>query len=151
MYKQIEQHEYKDDSVKIIWGPHYQIPSEEGIKFPKRNDYKKQIIVNLYSSDDGQERFNDLLTLECHDKLKNAEAENLTIDYIDSKLGKLYGCSDPDLAIFFGSFCCTMGFLPWHIRLTEFIPISNRLHNISLDKYLQVLYKYGKCEQRFGK
>ena len=158
LHKDIEQHAKGDDNENIVWGPTYQNPSEDGVKFPHRNGFKRHIIVNLYSSDDGHEKFNQLLKQElCRDKdvsaeMATVESKKITIDYIDEKLSKLYGCMpDPDLAIFFGSFCCTMGFMPWQIRLTEFIQISNKLKNLSSEKYLQVLYKFAKCEQRFGK
>lgn len=155
MHQNIEQQAIGDDSDNIVWGPSYQTPSEDGIKFPHRNGYKRHIVVNLYSSDDGHGKFSELLTHElCRDKVESADSESkkITIDYIDEKLSNLYGCMpDPDLAIFFGNVCCTMGFMPWQIRLTEFIQISNKLHNLTLEKYLRVLYKYAKCEQRFGK
>lgn len=146
------------DSENIVWGPKYQNTSKDGVKFPHRNGYKRHIVVNLYSSDDGHAKFTELLTQElCRDKdasenSGNCNTKQITIDYIDEKLSKMFGhIPDPDLAVFFGSACCTSGFMPWQIRLTEFIPISYKLHNLSLDKYLQVLYKYAKCEQRFGK
>lgn len=57
---------------------------------------------------------------------------------------------DPDVILYTGPLCCTYGFLPWQIRLTEFIPLSLS-HNINIYNYLGALYKYSKCDQRFGK
>lgn len=153
-YKSIEQHMQKNDSENIVWGPNYQAPkdSSTGIKFPHRNGYKKHIVVNLYSSDDGHAKFDQLLTQEFCDASATYDSKQITIEKVDETLSKLYGLMpDPDLAVFFGTTCCTMGFMPWQIRLTEFIRISYKLHNLSLEKYLRVLYKYAKCEQRFGK
>lgn len=147
----------KTDSENIVWGPNHQTPSDDnGISFPHRNGYKKHIVVNLYSSEDGHAKFDQLLTQElCRDNYDASamcDSKQITIDKVDETLSKLYGLMpDPDLAVFFGTTCCTMGFMPWQIRLTEFIQLSYKLHNLSLDKYLRVLYKYAKCEQRFGK
>lgn len=150
-HKTIEQHANKCDSENIVWGPNYQTPSTDGIKFPHRNGYKRHIIVNLYSSEDGHAKFNQLLRQGIHSD-KNTDSERITIEYIDEELRKICGnLPEPDLGVFFGSYCCSSGFMPWHIRLTEFIPISHKLHNLSLEKYLKVLYKYARCEQRFGK
>lgn len=147
----------KSDTENIVWGPNHQTPSDNtGIKFPHRNGYKKHIVVNLYSSEDGHAKFDQLLTHElCRDNNNSStmcDSKQITIDKVDETLSKLFGhMPDPDLAVFFGTTCCTMGFMPWQIRLTEFIQLSYKLHNLSLDKYLRVLYKYAKCEQRFGK
>jgi dehydrodolichyl diphosphate syntase complex subunit NUS1 len=111
--------------------------------------------VNLYSSEDAPAKFDELLMQElCNESTGSAicKSKKITIDYIDEKLRKLYGeINDPDLAVYFGNTCCTMGFMPWQIRLTEFVPISYKIQSLSLEKYLRVLYKYAKCEQRFGK
>lgn len=146
------------DNENIVWGPNYQNNSE-GIKFPHRNGYRRHIVINLYSSDDGYGKFNELLTDELCKKTNNVDDEedilnsrNITIDKVDRKLSKLFGnIPDPELAIYFGNVTCTAGVLPWHIRLTEFIQIAYKQHHLSLDKYLRVLYKYARCEQRFGK
>lgn len=80
------------------------------------------------------------------------ESKDITIEKIDKTLNKLYGnIPDPELTVYFGKVTCTAGLLPWQIRLTEFIQISYKQHQLSLDKYIRVLYKYAKCEQRFGK
>jgi hypothetical protein len=151
--KSIQQLSNTDDSENIVWGPDHQKPAEDGsIRFPHRNGYKRHIIVNLFSSDDGHAKFDQLLTREMCQDSKKRKNQQITINEVDEKLSKMFGnMPEPDLAIFFGSVCCTMGFMPWHIRLTEFIQISHKLRDLSLDKYLRVLYKYAKCEQRFGK
>lgn len=143
------------EGENIVWGPNYQTPTGDGIRYPHRNGFKKHIVVNLYSSEDSQEKFNQLLTGEgCKESAISAihDSKQITIDYIDEKLSKLYGdFPDPDLALYFGNVCCTTGLMPWQIRLTEFIPISYKLSSLTLNKYVRVLYQYAKCEQRFGK
>ncbi|CAG9801700.1 unnamed protein product [Chironomus riparius] len=147
------------DNENIVWGPNYLKGSNsDGVKFPHRNGYRRHIVINLYSSDDGYGKFNELLTDELYKKATNfgddetLNSRNITIDKVDRKLSKLFGnIPDPELAIYFGNITCTAGVLPWHIRLTEFIQIAYKQHHLSLDKYLRVLHKYARCEQRFGK
>lgn len=139
-----------NSNENIVWGPHYYHTSNDNaiVKFPHRNGYKKHIVINLFSSQDSYGKFNQLLTNE----LINTPSQQISIELIDEKLRRMYGnIPDPELAIYFGNNTHTSGFLPWHIRLTEFIQIAYKLHHLSLDKYLKVLYKYAKCEQRFGK
>lgn len=152
-YETIEKQLEISRNENVVWGPNYQTRSgdDDGsseIKFPHRNGYKKHIIINLYSSHDSYGTFNQLLTND----LSKTPSQQISIDLVDEKLKKLYGnIPDPELAIYFGNSTCTSGFLPWHIRLTEFIQVAYKLHHLSLDKYLKVLYNYAKCEQRFGK
>lgn len=137
-----------NSNENVVWGPDYHQTSTGEIKFPHRNGYRRHIIINLYSSHDSYGSFNQLLT---HD-LSKTPSQQISIDLVDEKLNKLFGSiPDPELAVYFGNSTCTSGFLPWHIRLTEFIQISYKLNYLSLDKYLRVLYKFARCEQRFGK
>lgn len=130
----------------VVWGP--DCYRDGSIKFPHRNGYRKHIVINLYSSHDSYGTFNQLLT---HD-LSKTPSQQISIDLVEEKLSKLFGSlPDPELAVYFGNSTCTSGFLPWHMRLTEFFQISYKPHYLSLDKYLRVLYKFARCEQRFGK
>lgn len=132
----------------IVWGPHYHSNGNGEIKFPHRNGYRKHIIINLFSSRDNFESFNHLLTNE----LSKVKSQQISIDLVDEKLRKFFGnIPDPELAVYFGNHTFTSGFLPWHIRLTEFTNIAHKLHHLSLNKFIRVLYKYARCEQRFGK
>ena len=49
------------------------------------------------------------------------KSSDINLDLIDEKLGLELGIPEPDLAIFFGETCSTYGFLPWQIRVTEFL------------------------------
>lgn len=76
---------------------------------------------------------------------------DISIPLVDKCLRNLLpDYSDPDLAIYFDDHCCTYGMSPWHIRLTEFAQVKLD-SSLKLENYLKVLYKYSKCEQRFGK
>ncbi|XP_023213473.1 dehydrodolichyl diphosphate synthase complex subunit NUS1-like [Centruroides sculpturatus] len=57
---------------------------------------------------------------------------------------------DPDLILQYGPCRSVMGYLPWHIRLTE-MTFSRTHHQIDLSDFFNSLVRYNKCEQRFGK
>uniref|UniRef100_A0A8C8SIG7 ditrans,polycis-polyprenyl diphosphate synthase [(2E,6E)-farnesyldiphosphate specific] n=1 Tax=Pelusios castaneus TaxID=367368 RepID=A0A8C8SIG7_9SAUR len=57
---------------------------------------------------------------------------------------------DPDLILKFGPVDSTLGFLPWHIRLTEIISLPSHL-NISCEDFFSALHHYAASEQRWGK
>lgn len=58
--------------------------------------------------------------------------------------------TDPELGLYFDDVCCTFGLLPWQLRLTEFFKV-NFYSTIKITHFLDALYNYSKCEQRFGK
>lgn len=79
-------------------------------------------------------------------------ADEINVATIDERFASELSCTvDPDLAFYFGPFCCTYGLSPWQIRLTEFVQIDGRRRYIGVDSFLKGLYTYAKCEQRFGK
>lgn len=75
-------------------------------------------------------------------------AKTLNIDAVDRYMAEIIR-PDPELALYFGAVCCTYGFLPWHIRLTEFLPVTSQ-RTMTVATFISNLYKYAKCEQRFG-
>lgn len=74
--------------------------------------------------------------------------EEINSNLINEKLS--YNFPEPDLAIVFGNTFSTFGLLPWHIRLTAFFHLPTH-HNIPPKSFINVLAKYGGCEQRYGK
>ncbi|KAF7993692.1 hypothetical protein HCN44_010287 [Aphidius gifuensis] len=74
--------------------------------------------------------------------------EEIDSNLINEKLS--YNFPEPDLAIVFGNTFSTFGLLPWHIRLTAFFHLPTH-HNIPPKSFINVLAKYGGCEQRYGK
>jgi len=67
--------------------------------------------------------------------------------HVSSKLADLK--TDPDILLILGKVKSTLGFLPWHIRLTE-IHWLPPLKKVGLSDFIESLYKYSKCQQRFG-
>ncbi|XP_067626007.1 uncharacterized protein Tango14 [Eurosta solidaginis] len=57
---------------------------------------------------------------------------------------------DPELSIIFNTFTCTYGVLPWQTRFTEFHTFETG-RCINAENFVKVLYRYSKCEQRWGK
>lgn len=78
----------------------------------------------------------------------DVSAETLNIDAVNRHMRSIVK-PDPDLALYFGTVCCTYGLLPWHIRLTEFLPVESQ-QTMTVNTFISNLYKYAKCEQRFG-
>nr|XP_003804287.3 dehydrodolichyl diphosphate synthase complex subunit NUS1 [Pan paniscus] len=82
-----------------------------------------------------------------------AQKQKRPTDLDVDKLGSLLssnGCPDPDLVLKFGPVDSTLGFLPWHIRLTEIVSLPSHL-NISYEGFFSALRQYAACEQRLGK
>lgn len=114
------------------------------------NVYPREIRVYYVSEADGKPEIAELCR-KFSESIKDGSLtiDQINIDFVDAKLREEFNqMPDPDLALYTGDFCCTYGFLPWHIRLTEFVPIG---HNLILQDFLAVLYKYAKKEQRYGK
>lgn len=138
------------ENVSVVWGPKYNLNSSRTI-YPELNGYKNSIVINVYRMEDGKEKICNFLVNEVI--RKTGEAENLSIDWIDEQLNRYYGSiPDPDLALYFGHVQSTYGFLPWQIRLTEFLKIDNSYKkDLKLRKFLDVLFKFATVQQRFGK
>ncbi|NXQ77394.1 NGBR synthase, partial [Quiscalus mexicanus] len=75
---------------------------------------------------------------------------DLDVNMLDNLLSSTHGFPDPDLVLKFGPVDSTLGFLPWHIRLTEIISLPSHL-NISYEEFFSALHHYAACEQRWGK
>ncbi|XP_013107114.1 dehydrodolichyl diphosphate synthase complex subunit nus1 [Stomoxys calcitrans] len=72
-------------------------------------------------------------------------------DRLDKELAEeLQNLSEPELSIVFSETFSTFGTLPWHTRFTEFqcFPPGQR---IDAESFAYILYKYSRCEQRWGK
>lgn len=74
--------------------------------------------------------------------------DQININQLNEKFATIVS-PDPDAAIYFGEVCSTYGLLPWHIRLTEFFPIQSQ-QTMTVYSFLGTLFKFAKCEQRFG-
>ncbi|CAF4951299.1 unnamed protein product [Pieris macdunnoughi] len=110
------------------------------------------ISVNILSYNDGRPKITKCLQQISQDNtLCIRSSDEFTSQELDRTLKTIYpSIPDPNLVLYSGPLCCAYGLLPWHIRLTEFIQISID-HSINVNNYLGALYKYNKCDLRFGK
>lgn len=75
---------------------------------------------------------------------------DLDVDAFDHLLRSTQNLPDPDLILKFGSINSTLGFLPWHIRLSEIISLPSHV-NIQYEDFFFALRCFAGCEQRLGK
>lgn len=141
--------ELKDNHEQILWGPDINGLAD---RIPPLNGYKSRLFVNFFAPDDGKEgiiRTSQDISREV--KGGNLDISNITIDFVDKELKKhVWELPDPELALYFGGICGNFGFLPWHTRLTEFLSIKTQASVTSRD-FVRCLFRFSKCEQRFGK
>ncbi|XP_053604657.1 dehydrodolichyl diphosphate synthase complex subunit nus1 [Plodia interpunctella] len=110
------------------------------------------VTVNIFTQDDGRPVVAQCIQNIAEEKISCPQnTRELTAQEFGGVLSSFYpSIPDPELLLYTGSFLCTYGALPWQIRLTEFVQLSID-HKVSVDSYVGALYKYNKCDQRFGK
>ncbi|XP_015524195.2 dehydrodolichyl diphosphate synthase complex subunit nus1 [Neodiprion lecontei] len=114
------------------------------------NGVKHKLQVQLLSYTDGKREVALLTQSLGKGVITGAlKLEEINSDLLENKL-ELGGLPDPDLAVVCGKTCSTYGLLPWHIRTTEFLLLESH-HNIRVNDFVNLLEKYAKCEQRYGK
>ncbi|KAJ8716543.1 hypothetical protein PYW07_003170 [Mythimna separata] len=110
------------------------------------------VYINIFSCEDGRPTVVQCIRQIAEDRVVcSRESAEYTAQEIDNILMLMYpSIPDPELVLYTGPLCCTRGLLPWQIRLTEFIQLSLD-HSINIDNFIGALYRYNKCDQRFGK
>ncbi|XP_014355796.2 dehydrodolichyl diphosphate synthase complex subunit Nus1 [Papilio machaon] len=110
------------------------------------------VFINIFSYKDGRPQIVESIRqiakggVDCEKK-----SNEFTTEEFGKVLTQLYNnIPDPDLVMYTGPHCSTYGLLPWQIRLTEFVQLSLD-HSVDISSYIGALYKYNKCDQRFGK
>ncbi|XP_068617224.1 dehydrodolichyl diphosphate synthase complex subunit Nus1 [Battus philenor] len=110
------------------------------------------VVINIFSYKDGKPQI-----VECIKKIAKNEAESgkEISELTSEEFGRIFtdmspSIPEPNLILYTGPLCCSYGFLPWQIRLTEFVQLSLD-HSVNIDSFVSALYKYNKCDQRFGK
>lgn len=117
----------------------------------QKNGFLKKIYVNILSLDDGKPKFVKLVEkLSEKILMKEVISSEINEEYIDKELNKWVGFKDPELALVCGNICSTYGFLPWQIRVTEFLQVKS-MKDIRVVDFTSMLNKYSSCHQRFGK
>ncbi|XP_047990279.1 dehydrodolichyl diphosphate synthase complex subunit nus1 [Leguminivora glycinivorella] len=109
------------------------------------------VIINIFNAYDGRPKIAQCVSQIATESCSIDKYRELTVDELNNRLNLMYpSIPDPDVVIYTGAVCRTSGLLPWQIRLTEFIQLSLD-HSVNVKSYIGALYKYNKCDQRFGK
>lgn len=110
-----------------------------------------QAVVKALSPDDGRPSIVRAAQELCKAvEQKERSSKDIDVHTLDSLLRDSAHIPDPDLVLKFGAVESTLGFLPWHIRLSEFISLPSHT-DVSYEDFFSVLKRYSACEQRQGK
>ncbi|XP_042358845.1 LOW QUALITY PROTEIN: dehydrodolichyl diphosphate synthase complex subunit nus1 [Plectropomus leopardus] len=106
--------------------------------------------VKVLSPEDGKQSIVQAAQQLCRSvENKERSSKDISVSMLDILLRESKNIPDPELVVKFGPVNSTLGFLPWHIRLTEFISLPSH-KNVSYEDLLGVLQQYGACQQRLG-
>ncbi|KAJ8009040.1 hypothetical protein DPEC_G00084710 [Dallia pectoralis] len=108
-----------------------------------------QSVVNVVSPDDGKLKIVQAARQLCRAvEQKEKTSTDIDVAVLDSLLRESKSPPDPELVLKFGPLESSVGFLPWHIRLTEFISLPSHvdicyedLHS-ALQRYASYLFVY---------
>lgn len=124
---------------------------------PDLNGYSKgvqahTVNINIFKDADGRSRLAQCIRDIAENKItRKNQTNDFTAQDLDNFVGSAYpAIPDPEVILYTGVSCVTHGFLPWQIRLTEFIRLSLD-HSVHVESFIGALYKFNKCDQRFGK
>nr|XP_046229423.1 dehydrodolichyl diphosphate synthase complex subunit nus1 [Scatophagus argus] len=107
--------------------------------------------VKVLSPEDGKQHIVQAAQQLCRSvENKERSSKDISVSMLDILLRESKNIPDPELVVKFGPVDSTLGFLPWHIRLTEFISLPSH-RNVSYKDLLGALQQYGACQQRLGK
>lgn len=107
--------------------------------------------VKVLSPADGKQSIVRAARQLCRDvELKEKTSKDISVDALDALIREPTDIPDPDLVLKFGPVDSTLGFLPWHIRLTEFLSLPTHI-DVSYEELFGVLQRFATCEQRLGK
>ncbi|XP_028913282.1 dehydrodolichyl diphosphate synthase complex subunit NUS1 [Ornithorhynchus anatinus] len=124
-------------------------------EFANRNEKEEQVLncqsaVKVLSPEDGKADIvraaRDFCQLVAQQQKRSTDMD---VNVLDNLLSS-DGFPDPDLVLKFGPVDSTLGYLPWHIRLTEIVSLPSHL-DVSYEDFLSALHCYAACEQRLGK
>jgi dehydrodolichyl diphosphate syntase complex subunit NUS1 len=80
----------------------------------------------------------------------------VTLATLEKRMKEEYDFPDPEVVIRLNPTPCLFGFLPWQVRLSEIMLLPDCDGNNDpsgrscLQAFTNVLFRYSKCEQRFG-
>lgn len=110
----------------------------------------EDVVINLFSHLDGRPKLAKAARDICISVTQGLVAPaEIGTDFLEDYLS-LHNMPDPDLIVQFGFGKSTIGFLPWHIRLSEILSLPSH-NNIRFEDFCDVISRFSLCEQRFGK
>ncbi|XP_064412284.1 dehydrodolichyl diphosphate synthase complex subunit nus1 isoform X3 [Latimeria chalumnae] len=110
-----------------------------------------QARVNMLSPGDGKENIVKAAQRFCQSVAQQQRnSTDLDVNLMDSLVKETKNLPDPDLVLKFGPVDSLLGFLPWHIRLTEIISMPSHI-DVTYEDFFSALQNYAACEQRLGK
>lgn len=131
--------------------PKYPLEYANGSADPTEKAFRHLPVLKVLSPEDGKPNIVNAAQMFCQlvaDRQKTPA--DLDVDALDHLLRSTHNLPDPDLILKFGSVNSTLGFLPWHIRLSEIISLPSHV-NIQYEDFFFALRCYAGCEQRLGK
>jgi len=113
--------------------------------------YPKKFCVQLLSEEDGRADIISTTKRIAADYAdNNIEEKNINIDHINKSLKAIENIPDPELVVQFGNIYSLNGYLPWQTRLSEILNLKTH-KKICYSQYYNLLARFSKCDQRFGK
>lgn len=118
-------------------------------KRPDRSS--SQVDVFLLSSGEGRKSIVEVAKNICQLVIeKQIKSSEITPQFIDFYFQGETGYPDPDLVIKFGLTESLMGFMPWHVRLTEILSYPSHV-GLDYKTFRSLVVSYGNTHQRYGK
>lgn len=106
--------------------------------------------VKVLAPEDGKQSIVEVAQQLCRSvESKQRSFKDISVTMLDVLLRESKDLPDPELVVKFGPVDSTLGFLPWHIRLTEFISLPSH-RGVAYEDLLGVLKRYARCQQRLG-
>lgn len=116
----------------------------------KNGHITTDIHVYLLGHENGKQCIVDAAKNLCRDVSENpAILKDFHAKQFDHYVKDVVDIPDPQLIIKFGKLDGLLGYLPWHIRLTEIISYPSH-HKLEFTQFQEFLLRYNRCEQRFG-
>ncbi|XP_028996728.1 dehydrodolichyl diphosphate synthase complex subunit nus1 [Betta splendens] len=107
-------------------------------------------VVKVLSPEDGKQSIVQVAQQLCRSvENKERSSKDISVSMLDVLLRESKNIPDPELVVKFGPVDSTLGFLPWHIRLTEFIFLPSH-KSVSYEDFMAALQRYSACQQRLG-
>jgi len=133
------------DSVIVSKGGKFMYPDTNG------NNCDAEVTVSLLSKEDGKK---DIVKVAQELSRQVSEGElsvkEISEDTISKTLFTNRGLPDPCLLVRFGDVASNGDFPPWQLRLTELHGVASH-RGLRVAELEDVLLKFGRCRQRFGK